>query len=171
MNESAPTAPMTLLEAIHGRRAVRAYAPTRVDEATIRLLLDAAVQAPSAMNAQPWAFAVVQDVARLVRYSDRAKAMLLERAAADPKASRYRDLLASEGFNIFYDAGTLIVIGVERAGPYTDADCRSQAAPGERPALPASAAADEPQFTTTSIAAALPGSKLWATSKGSMGWG
>lgn len=43
-----------LSEVIRLRRAVRAYTGQKVDEKTIRALLDAAIQAPSAMNAQPW---------------------------------------------------------------------------------------------------------------------
>lgn len=114
---------MNVIEAIHARRAVRAYSPKPVDEITIRSLLRAAVQAPSAMNAQPWIFAVVQDTAQLKRYSDRAKTMLLAQTSANAKAHRMADLLGSESFNIFYDAGTLVVIGVKERGPYSDADC------------------------------------------------
>lgn len=113
---------MQLIEAIDARRAVRAYATQQVDEATVRALLRAAVQAPSAMNAQPWAFAIVQDRAQLKRYSDRAKAMLLA-GAADPKTSRYTEILRDEHFNVFYDASTLVVICVDERGTYTDADC------------------------------------------------
>ncbi len=114
---------MNVTEAILARRAVRAYAPRKVDDATLRSLLRAAVQAPSAMNRQPWLFSIVQDAARLRRYSDRAKAMLLVAMASDAKAAHYRDLLASPGFDIFYDATTLVVIGPGERGAYTDADC------------------------------------------------
>lgn len=68
-------------------------------------------------------FAVVQDRARLRRYSDRAKALLLEGLASDAKAGAYADLLKSESYDIFYDAGTLVVICATAQGPYTDADC------------------------------------------------
>ena len=114
---------MNVSEAIFSRRSVRAYAPRAVEEATLRQLLRAAVQAPSAMNAQPWLFAVVQDAGQLKRYSDRAKALLLELWAGEPKALRYAELLRERSFNIFYDAGTLVVIGVKEGGVYTDADC------------------------------------------------
>jgi nitroreductase len=45
----------------------------KLDEPTIRALLDAAVQAPTAMHTEPWAFVVIQDDATLKRFSDRAK--------------------------------------------------------------------------------------------------
>jgi nitroreductase len=114
---------MNVTEAIYARRAVRAYTPRVVDTDTVRTLLRAAVQAPSAMNAQPWVFAVVQDRAQLQRWSERAKALLLERGAHDAKARRYEDMLRNPGFNVFYDASTLVVIGVEERGRYSDADC------------------------------------------------
>lgn len=113
---------MNLLEAIYGRRSVRSYSSRSVDEGTVRSLLLAAVQAPSAMNAQPWIFAVIQDAAQLKRYSDRSKAMLLAGKALGAKISRYADQLLTEEYDIFYDAGTLVVIGVRERGPFSEAD-------------------------------------------------
>lgn len=114
---------MNVLEAIQLRRAVRAYTPEAVDEATIRRLLDAAVLAPNAMNEQAWLFSVVQNKETLKRWSDRAKSLLLDQASADPKTQHYNPMLIDPKFNIFYDAGTLIVIASKARGTYTDADC------------------------------------------------
>lgn len=119
----APLASMNLLEAINARRAVRSYASRKVDDDTIVALLRAAVQAPSAMNAQPWAFAVVQDVARLRRWSARAKTMLLEAGARTTKTRRYETMLRDPSFDVFYDAGTLVAIGAEGGGEWAQADC------------------------------------------------
>lgn len=112
---------MDVREAIARRRSVRAYTQVPVDDETIRALLRAAVDAPSAMNAQPWVFAVVQRDAMLERISETAKRLLV--AADHAKARKYRALLSSEAFDIFYGAGTVIVIGADAVGPYTDADC------------------------------------------------
>jgi nitroreductase len=114
---------MLLIDAIRSRRSVRAYTPRVVEEPAVRALLRAAVQAPSAINLQPWRFSIVQDVAQLKRYSDRAKERLLAAAATDHDAGHYAALLEDPGFNIFYDASTLVVIGVEARSPYSDADC------------------------------------------------
>jgi nitroreductase len=114
---------MQLEEAMRERRAVRAYTTQRLKEDVVHGLLIAATQAPSAMNAQPWTFSIIQDVAQLKRYSDQAKLMLLAQHASDPKVAASNELLKSESFNIFYDASTLIVIGVEKRGMYSDADC------------------------------------------------
>lgn len=110
-------------EFIYKRRAVRAYTAETLDDPTIRALLDAAVQAPTAMHLEPWAFVVVQDRAVLKRLSDRAKVIAGE--------ARHRDLIRGPGasplsdpaFNIFYDAGTLIVICARESGPFVEADC------------------------------------------------
>lgn len=115
--------PMSLTEAIYSRRSVRKYEPTRVDDVTIGAVLEMAVQAPSAMNRQPWGFTVVQDLARLRRYSDQAKLLLLATMPADAKAERYAAMLADPAFNIFYDASTLIVVSVDAPDPYSDPDC------------------------------------------------
>lgn len=117
-----PCSPAAILaDLMAGRRSVRAYDPTPIDSDTVHELLAAAVQAPSAMNCQPWGFSIVQDRARLRRYSDRAKALLL--GALDPKSTRYAELLANPEFNIFYDAGTLVAVSVDAPGSYAEADC------------------------------------------------
>jgi len=119
-----------ILRAIYERRAVRAYTAERLSENVIRALLDAAIQAPTAMHVEPWAFVVVQDKVLLKRLSDRAKAILLDDIKAGRELtqdastkSRLLRTLGDPSFNIFYDAGTLIVICRKHLGPYTEADC------------------------------------------------
>ena len=52
---------METLEAIHTRRSVRKYRDEPVSERDIHTLLEAAMTAPSAGNAQPWHFLVLTD--------------------------------------------------------------------------------------------------------------
>ena len=52
---------MEAIEAILTRRSVRRFSPQPVSEDEITLLLRAAMQAPSAGNAQPWHFVVVTE--------------------------------------------------------------------------------------------------------------
>ncbi|MFW5838140.1 MAG: nitroreductase family protein, partial [Desulfovibrionaceae bacterium] len=49
---------MDALEAIRTRRSIRTYTDEAVTEGEVRTLLEAAMQAPSAGNAQPWRFVV-----------------------------------------------------------------------------------------------------------------
>ena len=118
------------LHTIYSRRAVRAYRPEQPSDSVIRELLDAAVQAPTAMHLEPWGFVVIQDKARLKRYSDRAKAMLLEPSvavgwgsAAGRSRHEHLTMLGDPAFNIFYDAGTLIIVCRRTGGAFADADC------------------------------------------------
>jgi nitroreductase len=89
------------------------------------------VHAPTALHAEPWAFAVVQDKAALARYSDLAKGNWAREAgeyrdlhaAGDPDLARaFATRMASPDFNIFYDAGTLVVICAKPLGPFVAAD-------------------------------------------------
>jgi nitroreductase len=50
-----------LFEAIHTARSLRRLKPDPVPESLLREILDAAIRAPSAGNAQNWAFVVVRD--------------------------------------------------------------------------------------------------------------
>jgi nitroreductase len=52
---------LTIFEAIYTARALRRLKPDPVPEAVIERILDAAIRAPSAGNAQNWRFLVVRD--------------------------------------------------------------------------------------------------------------
>jgi nitroreductase len=121
---------MTVFEAIARRRAVRAYRPDAVEEATVRELLKEAVRAPTAMHAEPWSFVVIQDRTLLKRYSELAKSTFesgpVGAAVAHPPAAsdaRAAAILSEPDFNIFYDASTLIVICARPRGSFVVADC------------------------------------------------
>lgn len=60
---------MDCIEAIRGRRSIRAYTDEPVTEADIESVLRAAMSAPSAGNQQPWRFVVVRDREQLERLS------------------------------------------------------------------------------------------------------
>jgi nitroreductase len=99
-----------VIKAIYQRRSTRHFTDAEVPRSVVLDLINAAGQAPSASNQQPWAFAVFHGRERLAEYSERAKAYLLRTSnppfALDPLIDPYD----SSGFNIFHDAGTLIVI-------------------------------------------------------------
>lgn len=70
---------MDVLEAIHSRRSIRKYEDKPVSEKIIKEILGAAMMAPSAGNAQPWQFVIVDDreklemVASINKYATMAK--------------------------------------------------------------------------------------------------
>ncbi len=111
---------MDLMEAIYSRRAVREYTSESVDEKTLRQLIDAAIQAPSAVNEQPWFFSVVLDKQLLARISHEAKAYVLKSSALGllSHSHRFQEILSDPDFDIFYHAPALIVISAVAAGPW-----------------------------------------------------
>jgi nitroreductase len=113
---------MELLEAINGRRSVRDYTDETVSDTVLQELIGLAVQAPSALNQQPWSFVVVKDEGLLTHISDQAKVHMLKAPLAAP-AQRHRDMLADPKFHIFYHAPVLIVICAVDAGNWGVEDC------------------------------------------------
>lgn len=113
---------MDLKEAIYSRRAVREYTAEPVDEKVLRQLIDAAIQAPSAVNQQPWLFSVVRDKALLARISTEAKAHMLKTSIA-AASHHFQTVLSNPEFNILYHAPALIVISAVAESPWAVEDC------------------------------------------------
>jgi nitroreductase len=113
---------MDVLEAIHRRRSVRAFAVGSVDRAVLLRLIEAAVCAPSAFDEQPWHFTVVQNQQKLDTMSSHAKAHLLA-AQREAMPGHVHEMLSNPDFQIFYHAPVLIVVSARPGGPWTVEDC------------------------------------------------
>ena len=111
-----------LKEAIYSRRAVREFTSQPVHEQVLRQLIDAAIQAPSAVNQQPWLFTIVQDKPLLARISREAKAHMLRTSAAALASHHFQSILENPDFDIFYHAPALVVISAPE-GPWVVEDC------------------------------------------------
>jgi nitroreductase len=114
---------MDLNVAITGRRAVREYTTQSVDEKVIRSLIDAAIQAPSAVNQQPWTFTVLRDQTMLDRISREAKLHMLATMLPNPQSDHLRPHLVDPDFHIFYHAPVLLLISANAQGPWIVEDC------------------------------------------------
>jgi len=114
---------MELKEAIYRRRSVREFTTELVDQDMLRDLIDAAVQAPSAVNQQPWSFCVVRDKALLARISLEAKAHMLKVSAVGLLSHHFLETLNDLTFDIFYHAPVLIVISSIAESPWTVENC------------------------------------------------
>jgi nitroreductase len=117
-----------VMQALHERRSVRSYTTEAVDDASLDQLLDAAIWAPSAVNAQPWAFGIIRDRALLPRFAARAKAIYLTdppvaELAGMPEAvlRHLRELLSQPDYDVFHGANTVITIYAN--SPSDVADC------------------------------------------------
>ena len=114
---------MQIMDAIYRRRAVRAYRDEPVKTELIGALIEAAVQAPSARNLQPWRFTVVRDKRLLDRVSRGAKAHRIETLPPDGGPHNLGERLTDPDFHIFYHAPTLIVISAAHEQPWAVEDC------------------------------------------------
>ncbi len=112
-----------ILEALRDRRAVRHYTSQPVDEKTVMALLEYAVMAPSAVNCQPWCFAVVQKKSLLDEISADAKKIMAQNLRWKSEAQNPQNRTLDPDFNIFYDASTLIIVCANKDEPSREADC------------------------------------------------
>ncbi len=115
-----PELEMSVFEAILSRRSVRHYTSQQADQHTVRILLEAAVRAPTSMHQESCVFIVIQDQPLLQRLSKLAKAFFMAEATI---AAHPMDRCDERDANIFYNASTLIVIGSFATGQFVAADC------------------------------------------------
>ncbi len=87
---------MDIFDAIATRRSVRKYTDRPVTDEDIRTVLEAAMMAPSAGNAQPWHFVVVRDAALRARVAELNVYAAMARTApagilvcGDPRLEKY----------------------------------------------------------------------------------
>ena len=112
-----------LIEGLYQRRSVRAFGRESVTQGALAALIDAAIQAPSAMNEQPWSFTVVTDKAVLSSISKKAKACALEAFGEESHFDHLRQMLSDPKFDIFYGAPALVVISAPKQSAWAIEDC------------------------------------------------
>lgn len=112
-----------LMDAIFHRRSVRHYSDRKVDADTVQQLLVAAVQAPSAMNLQPWAFAVFHGHKLLRDYAERAKQYLVLTYPTMFELHSRSELYEDPGYDVFHGADTLVVIYATTGRLNPNEDC------------------------------------------------
>ena len=105
---------MDVLQAIENRRSHRKYSDEQLPEETLKAILTAALQSPSARNRQPWHFTVVQDRKIIQEVHD---------AAADETGRAGSPRFADPDFQMFYYAPTVIFIFGERENSWAPVDC------------------------------------------------
>ncbi len=94
---NAPSKSDVVIENILNRRSVRKYQPQQVGKDSIDIIMNCAVNAPSALNKQPWEIRVIQ-----------SKEIL----------QKIEGLEAN-----FHGAPTLIIIGKDKENSYASFDC------------------------------------------------
>lgn len=114
---------MELMEVIRNRRAVRDFEGLPLGQATIERLVEAAIQAPSAMNLQPWAFAAVREPGRIDAYAERAGKWMLEHLPDAGVGEAAQKILAQPGFSMFYHAPALVIVMAKSSVSQAAEDC------------------------------------------------
>jgi nitroreductase len=114
---------MDLMQAIVTRRAVREYNDMPVEQARIEQCIHAASLAPSAMNRQPWAFAVLTDPERIEDHARRAKLWLLKNLKTNPALASLKPLLEKPDYSVLHGAPVLAFILATSHEPQTAEDC------------------------------------------------
>ena len=99
---------MDVIEAIHGRRSIRAYRPEAVERSLVGEVIWAAAQAPTPplSGEMPWAFCVIEGVERLAAYGVRARQYAIDH---QPKEHRWTWPDRTD-FKVFWDAPALVLI-------------------------------------------------------------
>lgn len=114
---------MDTIECIYSRRSIRKFKPDPVSSETINQLLEISTMAPSSSNTQPWSFVVIQDIDLLKNYSDSSKEIYLKILGDNPDPRGYKTKLSNPDFNVFYNAGTVIIIYGDSSYKNVIGDC------------------------------------------------
>jgi nitroreductase len=114
---------MELIEVMKHRRAVRNYTDAPVERPLIGRLIEAAILAPSAMNLQPWAFAVYLDRAHIGEYGKRSKSWSVENFSRTSFTPDLRRMLEDPEFTMFYHAPALVIVLAKTPDAQAAEDC------------------------------------------------
>jgi nitroreductase len=106
------------MRTILNRRSTRAYKQEQIKDDELQLILEAGQFAPSAINEQPWHFAVIQNKELLGKINEACKAAFINSGN-----KRFEDRAKEEGFNVFYNSPTLIIVSGEEQTVTPQIDC------------------------------------------------
>lgn len=110
----------TFLERIRGRRSVRDFSPDPIPIDVVEHCIEAAAQAPSGANKQPWVFVLVTDpeVKRQIREAaEREEAAFYGGRATERWLDDLKSLNTGPQKPFLEDAPALIVVFAQRHGP------------------------------------------------------
>ena len=114
---------MDFMQVVQNRRSVREFTDARVPDNLVNELIDVAIQAPSAVNAQSWHFTVIRNQALLDEISRNSKSCMLKIMADSPGPNHFHEMLSDPRFQIFYHAPVLIVISSTSQNDWAVENC------------------------------------------------
>jgi nitroreductase len=112
---------MDVIEAIHGRRSIRAYRPELMERSLVEEVIWAAAQAPTppVSGETPWVFCVTEGVDRIAAYGIRARQYAIDHQPAGRRWT-WPD---RPDFKVFWDAPALVLICGRIGNDETAFDC------------------------------------------------
>ncbi len=112
-------------ELLNKRRSIREFEDKGVALETIKEVIRDSCLAPSSGNEQPWRFIIVNKKEIIKRLSDESKLNLLVEIEKNPDSpsKKYKAILRSPDFNVFYDAPCLVFIVGAKDIPSIEVDC------------------------------------------------
>lgn len=106
-----------VIRAIGERTSTRAYKCEQIAQSELETILSCAIASPSARNAQPWYFTVVQDKTLIGQISSDVH------AAIQAYGDDYAKAAAKDGFDFFLGAPTVIFVAGEKSNRWHENDC------------------------------------------------
>lgn len=106
------------LETIKNRRSYRNFKSKQINEKYLKLILEAAIYAPSAMNQQKWHFTVIQNKELLKKMIAEIKNNM-----HNSPNDRINKMANNEDFNPFYNAPTVILVSGQETARWISLDC------------------------------------------------
>ena len=112
---------MNTLEAIHGRRSIRAYRNSSVERAVLEQVVWAAAQAPKppVSGEKPWVFCIFEGIEAIDDLGARAK----QYAHDSQPTGRPWAWAGQSDFRVFWGAPALLLICARSGNPETPYDC------------------------------------------------
>lgn len=114
---------MEFKDVLQKRRAVRSYKGTPIEASMIQSLIEAAIQAPSARDLQPWLFWRILGRERIDDMAKRATASVLQMLAKDASAQADLKRLSDPMFSMLYHAPALVLAVARSSEERADEDC------------------------------------------------
>jgi Nitroreductase len=106
------------VETIMNRRSIRSYLPEQIKPEQLDTILQCAINAPSALNKQPWEVRVIQNPELLEKINKGFVEYAAEKSLPG-SASKAKE----EGFSVFHGSPTLIVVAHDTLNSYSQVDC------------------------------------------------
>ncbi len=100
------------------RRSIRNYKPEQIKEAELKVILDAGVNAPSAMNQQSWHITVIQNKDIIQRINEICRKLLM-----NSNNEAFKQRASNLDFTIFYGAPMLLIVSGDEKAIAPQVDC------------------------------------------------